>query len=114
MVRSCRRDLPATRKGRATRVDAKTRAAIFLIECTLLAADHKAAIAAAIDAYDDREFNEPFLTRNSLVHNGRRVSRDLARLTGCQMGHPIEIDNGQLDRMLAPMCGVVKQLYGPL
>ena len=86
----------------------------FLIECTLLAADHKAALAAAIDNYEEREFNEPFLTRNSLVHNGRRVSRDLAQLTGAEMGHPVEIDNGQLDRMLAPMRGVVQQLYGPL
>jgi len=86
----------------------------FLIECTPLAADHRAALGAAIDAYDGHAFDESFLTRNSLVHNGRRVSRDLSRLTGRPMGHPVEFDNGQLDRMLAPMRSVVGQLYGPL
>jgi hypothetical protein len=48
------------------------------------------------------------------VHNARRVSRDLARLTGRRMGDPVEFDNGELDRMLAPMRGVVQQLYEPL
>ena len=86
----------------------------FLIECTLLEADHKTTLAGAIDAYGDRAFNEPFLVRNCLVHNGRRVSRDLARLNGCRVGDPVEFDNGELDRMLAPMRGVVQQLYGPL
>ena len=84
----------------------------FLIECTLLEADHKALLAGAIDAYGDLDFNEPFLIRNCLVHNGRRVSRDLARLAGCRIGDPVEFDNGDLDRLLAPMCGVVNKLHG--
>lgn len=86
----------------------------FLIECTLLEADHMASLAGAIDAYGDRAFNEPFLIRNCLVHNGRRVSRDLALLTGYRIGDPVEFDNGDLDRMLAPMQRVIQQIHGPL
>jgi hypothetical protein len=47
--------------------------------------------------------DEAFLTRNCLVHNGGRVSSDLARHTRRRIGEPITFDAGAIAPMLKPM-----------
>ena len=57
----------------------------------------------AFDAADRDKFNEAFLVRNCLVHNGGRVSSALARHAKQVAGQPIAFGDGVLNPLLRPM-----------
>lgn len=52
---------------------------------------------------DAKKFNEAFLVRNCLVHNGARVSTQLSRGTGKIVGKPITFASGELNAMLTSL-----------
>ena len=77
----------------------------FLLEYTYVADRDKdlADLSLAFDAVGGAKFDEAFLTRHCLVHNGGRVSRALARHTGRRAGDPIAFEVGTLGPLLEPM-----------
>lgn len=52
---------------------------------------------------DPKKFNEAFLVRNCLVHNGGRVGAQLARASGLSVGDPISLARPRLQVMLRPI-----------
>lgn len=79
----------------------------FLLEYTYVADPDRdkglSNVKLIFDGMDAAKFNEAFLTRNCLVHNGGRVSSALAGHTRRPVGAPIEFDAGVLGPMLKPM-----------
>lgn len=68
------------------------------------------AMTKALDGVvDDRKFDEAFLTRNCLVHNGGRVSTPLARFTKQPVGELIVFRDG-VSPLLKPMAKLAGHL----
>ena len=86
----------------------------FVLEYARLSNEHKAAFSTVIDRIDGVQLDEGFLVRNCLVHNGGRVSTDLAQIPGYEVGCAIEFGDGDIDRMIDPMRAVVQALEHPL
>lgn len=86
----------------------------LVLEHAKLTDEHKAAFAKVVDTIDGERLDEGFLVRHCLVHNGGRVSTDLARIPGYEVGCAIEFGAGDVDRMLDPMRAVVRALEHPL
>ena len=77
----------------------------FLLDFTFM--DQKEAQAEMLrksfSRVDPSKFNEAFLVRNCLVHNGGRVGAQLARSTGLEVGAPISVARPGLQSMLKPI-----------
>ena len=86
----------------------------YLIGYTYLFEPEKdaARIRRDFEALDGRSFDEAFLVRNCLVHNGGRVSSQLAKHSGRLMGQPIEFDKAMLGRLLKPIRDIAGLLNG--
>lgn len=82
----------------------------FVLEHAKLDDDHKAAFAAVMDSIEGNRLDESFLVRNSLVHNGGRVSTDLAQMASYEFGCVIKFGAGDVDRMVDPMRAIVRAL----
>lgn len=57
----------------------------------------------AFGKLEKRAFNEAFLMRNCFVHNGGRVSSQLARYTARNRGEQIVLEKGEVGRLLDPI-----------
>lgn len=81
------------------------RAVRYLTEFAYLpkGADQKGHISEALNELQVRHFDEAFLTRHCLVHNGGRVSGQLARLTGQTRGSLIQLGPAEGSRLIAPL-----------
>jgi hypothetical protein len=81
------------------------RAVRFLVEFAHLpkGADQKAHISDALSEGQVHQFDEAFLVRNCLVHNGGRISGPLARLTGQERGSLIRLGPADGSRLITPM-----------
>lgn len=93
---------------RPTRLDKiHQRVGRFLLEYTYVADPDRdkglSNVKLIFDGMDAAKFDEAFLTRNCLVHNGGRVSSALAGHTRRPVGAPIEFDAGVLGPMLKPI-----------
>ncbi len=64
----------------------------------------------AFDTLDSKTFNEAYLVRNCIVHNGGRFSTALARLTGRPAGTQIEFAQGYVAKLIKPIKGIADQL----
>lgn len=63
----------------------------------------KKPLKDVLDRVDSSKFNEAFLVRNCLVHNGGRVSTQLARVARLTVGDPISLSRPDLQPMLLPI-----------
>lgn len=66
-------------------------------------AEQRLLLVEALADVDIHKFNEAFLIRNCLVHNGGRVSLELARHTNVVAGQRIVFRDGVLRPLLMPM-----------
>ena len=84
----------------------------FLLEHTHLPEGElrRADMRAAFEGLDRRKFNEAFLLRNCIVHNGGRANTMFARASGSQIGSAIGFKNGYVRELLDPIKQVAQQL----
>lgn len=83
----------------------------FLLEYTYLPFEEsQVALKVALAKIDPKTFNEAFLVRNCIVHNGGRVSTQLARMAALQVGEPISFVQQGVRVRLKP----IRELAGSL
>lgn len=84
----------------------------FLVEYTYLPArdSQLPELRGTIAAVDSRRFNEAFLVRNCLVHNGGRVSTQLARIIKQPIGKAIVFEKRYLASLLKPIRALATHL----
>ena len=67
-------------------------------------------IEKAFDELDAKTFNEAFLVRNCVVHNGGRNSAVLARVNGSSAGAEIRFEGGFVTRLITPIKKIAAHL----
>ena len=94
--------------GQDTTMSARTRR--FLLEHTYLGEWDRKDIEKAFDELDAKTFNEAFLVRNCVVHNGGRNSAVLARVNGSSAGAEIRFEGGFVTRLITPIKKIAAHL----
>lgn len=84
----------------------------FLLDFMFM--DGSIGLAEAFARVDLKQFNKAFLVRNCLVHNGGRVSTQLARATDLRTGDTIALPRGALGPMLKQIREIANVLSSQL
>ena len=81
------------------------RVRVFLLEFTFLSdrADQTQRIEEAFEKIELEKFDEAFLIRNCLVHNGGRVSAALAHRPNWKLGELIHFESGSISPYVRPL-----------
>ena len=84
----------------------------FLLEHTHLPEGElrRADMRAAFEGLDCRKFNEAFLLRNCIVHNGGRANTMFARASRTKIGSAIGFKNRYVSELLKPIKQIAQQL----